>query len=391
MKRVSRLLSLCLVFIILSTSIVFGQTLDINDNIKGALLGDVETGEILYEYNIDNSIAIASITKLMTYTLLMDSVNAGKIKLDDTVTISAHTAATEGSSYYLNEGDVVKVSDLIDGMLVVSGNDAAVAIAELVGGTEENFVKMMNEKAQSLNLTTAKFINANGLPTDNVETDQNYMSVRDLFTLVRYILTNYPQITEVTKKTELFVPNSGYVKLATNPLLGILEGVDGLKTGYTDKAGICLVSTLPVSGTKGQDEDYRLISIVMGAETHEDRIQKSSALLTYGRDNFVMKKLTDSEKEFETINIRSAKNEEVKVYAAKTVDKLIPVSDQVKTEAVYNEKIKAPLESNEKIGELNIYVGEEKIDTVDLVVKEEVKKANIFVRIVRFFKALFNK
>lgn len=391
MKRVSRLLSLCLVFIILSTSIVFGQTLDINDNIKGALLGDVETGEILYEYNIDNSIAIASITKLMTYTLLMDSVNAGKIKLDDTVTISAHTAATEGSSYYLNEGDVVKVSDLIDGMLVVSGNDAAVAIAELVGGTEENFVKMMNEKAQSLNLTTARFINANGLPTDNVETDQNYMSVRDLFTLVRYILTNYPQITEVTKKTELFVPNSGYVKLATNPLLGVLEGVDGLKTGYTDKAGICLVSTLPVSGTKGQDEDYRLISIVMGAETHEDRIQKSSALLTYGRDNFVMKKLTDSEKEFETINIRSAKNEEVKVYAAKTVDKLVPVSDQVKTEAVYNEKIKAPLESNEKIGELNIYVGEEKIDTVDLVVKEEVKKANIFVRIVRFFKALFNK
>lgn len=391
MKRVSRLLSLCLVFIILSTSIVFGQTLDINDNIKGALLGDVETGEILYEYNIDNSIAIASITKLMTYTLLMDSVNAGKIKLDDTVTISAHTAATEGSSYYLNEGDVVKVSDLIDGMLVVSGNDAAVAIAELVGGTEENFVKMMNEKAQSLNLTTAKFINANGLPTDNVETDQNYMSVRDLFTLVRYILTNYPQITEVTKKTELFVPNSGYVKLATNPLLGVLEGVDGLKTGYTDKAGICLVSTLPVSGTKGQDEDYRLISIVMGAETHEDRVQKSSALLTYGRDNFVMKKLTDSEKEFETINIRSAKNEEVKVYAAKTVDKLVPVSDQVKTEAVYNEKIKAPLESNEKIGELNIYVGEEKIDTVDLVVKEEVKKANIFVRIVRFFKALFNK
>lgn len=391
MKRVSRLLSLCLVFIILSTSIVFGQTLDINDNIKGALLGDVETGEILYEYNIDNSIAIASITKLMTYTLLMDSVNAGKIKLDDTVTISAHTASTEGSSYYLNEGDVVKVSDLIDGMLVVSGNDAAVAIAELVGGTEENFVKMMNEKAQSLNLTTAKFINANGLPTDNVETDQNYMSVRDLFTLVRYILTNYPQITEVTKKTELFVPNSGYVKLATNPLLGVLEGVDGLKTGYTDKAGICLVSTLPVSGTKGQDEDYRLISIVMGAETHEDRVQKSSALLTYGRDNFVMKKLTDSEKEFETINIRSAKNEEVKVYAAKTVDKLVPVSDQVKTEAVYNEKIKAPLESNEKIGELNIYVGEEKIDTVDLVVKEEVKKANIFVRIVRFFKALFNK
>src|SRR5690606_20722169 len=149
---------------------------------------------------------------------------------------SGHAASTEGSKFGLLSGETVKLSMLVKGMLIVSGNDCATAIAEHVAGTVDNFVKIMNEKASDLGLLSASFINPHGLPINDEMTGQNHMSVSDLYKLTRRILTEYPEVLEVTRLNELVVTERNFRKAATNPILGYVEGADGLKTGFTDKA-----------------------------------------------------------------------------------------------------------------------------------------------------------
>lgn len=386
MRKISKVLSLCLVIIMLTNIVVFGE-ININQNINGALLGDLETGEILYEYNINEQVAIASITKLMTYLIMMDAVANGDISLDDDVVISGHAAATEGSKFGLSSGETVKLSLLVKGMLVVSGNDCATAIAEHVGKTEDNFVRMMNEKASELGLLSASFVNPHGLPINDEETGQNHMSVSDIYKLARNILTKYPEILEVTKLEELVIPERNFSKEATNPILGVVEGADGLKTGYTDKAGICLVSTVPVTG---KEQDFRLIAIVMGAQTHDDRLNKTKELLEYGKNNFSFNKLTDKTKTIDQVYINNSKVGKVDVYPAADYNKLIKTNDIISTKISYNDIVKAPLKQGDKIGTISIFINDEEIGQVDAIVSENIEKANIFVSIFRFFRNIFS-
>lgn len=385
MKKISKVLSICLIIIMLSNSVAFGE-INVNEYIKGALLGDVETGEILYEYNINEQLAIASISKLMTYLLMMEAVENGEITFDDDVVISGHAAATDGSRFGIVSGETIKLNMLTKGMLIVSGNDCAVAIAEYVGKTEDNFVKMMNEKASELGLMSASFINPNGLPINDEETGQNHMSVSDLYKLVRYVLTKYPEILEITSQKELIVPERNFSKASTNPVLGVVAGVDGLKTGYTDKSGLCLVSTMPVTGS---GQDFRLIAIIMGVQSHEDRISKTKELLEYGRNNYSSQKLTDMTIPIDNAYIPSSKTGKIDVYPSTDFNKLVKNDEIVKTEISYNETVSAPIAKGEKIGKISIYINDEEIGQVDAVVNEDIEKANILVRIFRFFKNLF--
>lgn len=386
MRKINKILSICLIVIMITTSVVYGE-ININQNINAALLGDLETGEILYKHNIDEQLAIASISKLMTYLVMMDAVTDGLISLDDDVLISGHAAATEGSKFGLLSGETVKLSLLVKGMLVVSGNDTATAIAEHVAKTEDNFVKMMNEKASEMGLLSASFVNPHGLPINDEETGQNHMSVSDMFKLARHILIEYPEILEVTKLSELVIPERNYRKQATNPAFGFIEGVDGLKTGYTDKAGICLVSTMPVTG-KGQD--YRLIGIIMGAQTHDDRLNKTKELLEYGKDNFQYYKLTDKTQEVDQVYITNSKDGKINVYPAQDYNKIIKNEDIISTKITYNDNVKAPLNQGDKIGTISIFVNNEEIGQVDAVVSKSIEKANVFIIIYRFFENLFN-
>lgn len=385
MKKISKILSICLIIIMLSNSIAYGE-ININEYIKGAILGDLETGEVLYEYNVNEQLAIASITKLMTYLLMMEAVEKNEISLDDDVVISGHAAATEGSRFGLLSGETVKLSMLAKGMLIVSGNDCATAIAEHVGKSEDNFVKMMNEKASELGLMSASFINPNGLPINDEETGQNHMSIADIYKLARYVLTKYSQILEITSQKELVVPERNFSKASTNPVLGVVPGVDGLKTGYTDKSGLCLVSTMPVTGS---GQDFRLIAIIMGVQSHEDRVSKTKELLEYGRDNFSSQKLTDVTIPIDSVYIPSSKNGKINVYPSVDFNKLVKNDEIVKTEITYNESVSAPIAKGEKIGQIKIYINDKEVGQVDAVVNEDIGKANIFVRIFRFFKNFF--
>lgn len=386
MRKISKVLSLCIMIIMLTNTVVFGE-ISINQNINGALLGDLETGEILYEYNINEQLAIASISKLMTYLVMMDAVDKGSISLDDDVVISGHAAATEGSKFGLLSGESVKLSLLVKGMLVVSGNDCATAIAEHVGKTEDNFVKMMNEKSSELGLLSASFVNPHGLPINDDETGQNHMSVSDIYKLVRHILSNYPELLEVTKFKELVIPERNFSKAATNPILGIVEGADGLKTGYTDKAGICLVSTMPVTG---KEQDFRLIGIIMGAVTHEDRLSKTKELLEYGKNNFTYHKLTDKTQIIDQVYINNSKDGKIEIYPASDYNKIIKNDDIIRTKISYNNIVKAPLKQGDKIGTISIFVNDEEIGQVDAVVNQVIEKANIVVMIFRFFGNIFD-
>lgn len=384
MRKINKILSLCIILIMLTNTVVFGE-ININENINAALLGDLETGEILYKHNIDEQLAIASISKLMTYLIMMDAVTEGQISLDDDVVISGHAAATEGSKFGLLQGETVKLSLLVKGMLVVSGNDCATAIAEHIAKTEGNFVKMMNEKSSELGLLSASFVNPHGLPITDDETGQNHMSVSDIYKLARHTLTKYPELLEVTVLKELVVPERNYRKEATNPAFGFIEGVDGLKTGFTDKAGICLVSTMPVTGS---GQDFRLIGIIMGAQTHEDRLDKTKTLLEYGKNNFNYNKLADKTEIIDNVYINNSKEGKVDVYPATDYNKLINNNDIIKTKISYNDTVKAPLKQGDKIGLISIFVNDEEIGQVDAIVGENIEKANILVMIIRFFKNL---
>ena len=386
MKKITKTLSLCLLIIMLTNTVVLAD-ININDNIKGALLGELETGQVLYEYNINQQLAIGSISKLMTYTVMMDKVSRGEISLDDDVVISGHAAATEGSSFGLLTGETIKLRTLVNGMLITSGNDCATAIAEHVAKTEDNFVSMMNAKASELGLLSASFINPHGYPINDEETGQNYMSVSDLFKLVRHILTRYSEILEITKQPELVIVERNFRRAATNPILGVVEGADGLKTGYTDKAGICLVSTMPVTG---ENKNFRLIGILLGAQTHEDRLNKTIELLDYGKNNFVKLKLTDVSEPVDKVYIANSKNEKVNVYPVTDLSRIIKTEDVVTTRITYNEAVKAPLSKGDKIGSISILVNGQEIEKVDATVNENIEKANILVRLARFFKNLFN-
>ena len=385
MKRISKILSLCLVMIVLTNNFAFAD-ININDNINGALLGDLETGEILYEYNINQQLAIASISKLMTYTLMMDKISQGEISLDDYVLISGHAALTEGSNFGILSGEKIKLRTLLDGMLIVSGNDCATAIAEYVGTTEDNFVSMMNKKASELGLLSASFVNPHGLPINDEDTGQNHMSISDLYKLTRYIISTYPEILEITKQPELIITERNFRRTATNPILGIVEGADGFKTGYTDKAGICLVSTMPV---KGKRQDFRLIGIILGAVTHEDRLNKTIVLLEYGKNNFVKQNLTDTLIPIDKVYISNSKSGKIDVFAASDFNKIIKSEDVVITKITYNESVNAPFSKGEKIGIISIFVNGKEIGQVDATVNENIERANILVRIVRFIQNIF--
>ena len=258
--------------------------------VNGVLVGDVTTGEIYYQYQADTAYPIASTTKLMTCLLVMDAISAGKITLEDQVVVSdaAYALSVSGDGVIaLEVGGGVTVQDLLLGALLPSSNECALCLAEAVAGSEEAFVQMMNQKAQELGLSQALFFNSNGLPVytkDSVPAKrQNRMSAEDMFRLVSYLLKVYPQVTDITSQKSASLESLGIVVNNTNPLLYNMSGVTGLKTGTTNKAGACLVTSLTaVDGNMEHD----LAVIVLGTEDSVERGRVSGLLAKYALEVF---------------------------------------------------------------------------------------------------------
>lgn len=385
MKQMLNIIILSILIILLFNSIAMAS---IDIKARAYLLGDFETGEILEGYNISQPIEIASISKLMTYVLVMDHINSGYISFDDRVYIDKDVTKITGGSLDLREGEVFSVYELVKASLVVSANDATYALAKHIAGTEEDFVVLMNKKAKEIGLNSAVFVNSSGLPKGKF---QNAMSTEDIFKLSIYILDKYPEILSLTTIPYIEVQHRDYKKDNTNPLLNEIKDIDGLKTGSTIKAGFCLVSTINIKGDDIKTEDNRLISIVMGCKSEDERKEFSKILVQYGMNTYSKRILINKDYPIGYMYIDKNKDKQVEVYPSENFSMLCRKDDEIKRDIIIDDTIKLPLKSMDRIGEIVLTRDGHVLDKIDLVVIKEVKKDNLITKILGGIKTLIKR
>lgn len=247
--------------------------------LKSAILVNYDTGQVIYGFNEHKLLHPASVTKLMTLYITLEKIHQGQLHWNDSVSVSERVAAINESQVYLKAGEVLSLREMVKAMMVASANDAATAIAERVAGTEAGFVKLMNEKAIELGLKDSHFINVSGLPAHNINDQYHHMSAYDIALLSKLLLDQYPEVLEFSGLKSTTIRNGTYAISSTNKLLGSFQGVDGLKTGFTNQAGLCLAATAKRDG-------LRLISVVLGAPSREIRTASTIKLLNYGFNNY---------------------------------------------------------------------------------------------------------
>lgn len=356
---------------------------------KAYLLGDYETGQILESYNIDTPIEIASISKLLSYFVIMDKINDKSISYDDKIIIDKDTASIKGSSYKVKVGEEFTLEELLKASIVVSGNDATYAIAKHISGTEEEFVKLMKNKAMKLRLYNSEIYNSTGLPVKNSEL-QNKMTTREIFILTKKLLECYPEVLELSKLPFLSAPSRGFLGTNTNPLLRSIEGIDGLKTGYTGKAGYCYVTTLNIKGEEKITEDLRLIGIVMGSDSYDERTETSKALVQYGKDNFSKQILVHEDLILDSLNFPKGDPMNIEIYPVESYSQLIDIKSEIRFEIdLYNNEL--PIKENEELGTVTVFKDNEPLFITKVINKELVAKASFYTQVSRFYEGLFKK
>lgn len=360
---------------------------DLKNVFRSYILADYETGEILEEHNIEEVVEIASISKLMSFLVVMDKIEEGKISLDDVIKIDRDTARVNGSSFNLKVGEEFTVRELLEAAIVVSGNDATYALAKHVAGTEAEFVKLMNQKAKELGLDNAVFYNSTGLPVNGTDV-QNKMTTREILKLSRYIIKHHPSILDICKIRAIEVEERDFFQINTNPLLFEIEEVDGLKTGFTNKAGYSYVSTFNKKGKAGETKDLRLIAIVMGAKDLKVRNQMAKVLVEYGLDNFSNRIILDKDAPITTLEIPKGDISEVDIFPEEGFSKLVSKDSKI-TLTLNIDEINLPIEKNSKVGRVYVRENDEIIFETDVLIKEDVNTAKWYVLLWRFIKELF--
>lgn len=388
MKSFKKWLCVLLVVLILPVNALasLDAQIDIESRTTSYLIGDFESGRVLEEFNIDEPMNTASISKLMTYLVVKDQAAAGNISLADRVTVSKEMEEVGGSNFRLLEGEVLTVEDLLTGLMVVSGNDAAYALAVHTAGSEEAFVGLMNQKAQELGLAHGEFHNASGL---QAETGQNTMTTREVFLLSKAIIEKYPEVLDYGTINILNMPERNYSGQTTLPLVGV-PGVDGLKTGFTEEAGYCLVTTMDAKQTSAQ-EDYRIITVVMGTASLDERRDISQYLLDYTLENYSMRTVLDAEMPFEELVVNSAQNPIVPIYPVEGLERLERDGVNYTYDTQINEDIKAPINKGQVLGQVKVSLEGEEVANIDLVSKYDIEKAGIFTRLVRAVENVFSR
>lgn len=351
---------------------------------ESAYLIEASTGEVLYEKDSEVERSPASMTKIMSMILIMDAINNKQFTLDDNVLISKNASDMGGSQVYLNTGDTYKVKELLKSIAIASANDAVVAMAEKVGGTTEKFVTMMNDKCKELGCLHTNFKNPHGLDEEG-----HYSSVKDMAIMARYLINTYPQILSFTSIYEDYLkrPDGSSTWLVnTNKLVRFYEDVDGLKTGFTGSAGYCLTAT-------AKKNDMRLISVVMGVDTPDNRTIDTVKMLNYGFNSYKLDVIYKKGKVIDTVRVERGKVEKVNLILMEDAEELLNVNDS-KKEYTINlkvKKVKAPVKKGEKVGVAEVIDNEgKKIKEVGITVEESIKKANLWDYFKRNLKILLS-
>lgn len=356
------------------------DNLTLAPNSKSAIMLEVSTGEILFEKNSHERLHPASMTKMMSLLLIMESIEKNIIKLDDMVTVSSNASGMGGSQILLETNEQMSVDDLIKGVTIASGNDAVVALAERIAGTEEEFVNMMNNKVKELGLNDTNFKNSHGLDAAN-----HYSSAYDM-SIIAKELVKHEKILEYSRIYEMYLRENTDRKIwlvNTNKLVRFYNGVDGLKTGYTKEAGYCLTAT-------AKKNDMRIIVVVMGEPDSSTRNSEVTGMLDYAFSQYEIEKLLSKESTIGETLVEKGTNKYVK---------LVPTSDVTvlnkkingKKNATYEvevDNIIAPVTKGSIVGKLHIKEDDNLTRTIDITVSEDVKKANLFELYLRYLKEI---
>lgn len=347
-------------------------------NGKSALLMEVNSGEIIFEKNKDERLAVASMTKMVGLIIIMEKIENNEISLDDVVTASKNASGMGGSQIYLETGEKMTVRDLIKGITMASANDATVAMAEYIAGTEEKFVDMMNDKIKSLGLVNTNFVNVTGLDEEN-----HYSSSYDMAMIAKELL-KHEKIYEFTSVYEDYLrvnTDNKFWLVNTNRLVNLYEGADGLKTGFTDNAGYCMAVT-------AKRNDMRLIAIVLGENEGKVRNSETIELLDYGFNNYKVINFEKKDTIVKKIKFEKSTFDEVNIYLERDASIMMRNSDNengYSTDIELN-NIELPLEKNDVVGSLLIKKNGDILESVNLIVKDDVDRKNFFELFVDIFK-----
>lgn len=349
-------------------------------NAKSAILIEASTGQVLYEKNADEALAPASMTKIMTLLLTMEAIEKGQIGLQDNVTVSERASSMGGSQVFLEPSSQYTLDEIIKAVCIASGNDAAVVLAEAIGGSVENFVSMMNKRAKELGLTATNFVNVYGLDAEGHLSSARDMAIMGRELIRHELILQYSSIYEDYLKKK---DGSSLWMVNTNKLVRFYQGVDGLKTGYTGNAGYCLTAT-------GKWKGLRLISVVMGEENHDNRTKDTTALLNYGKSTYKINTIIEKDKSLGNIDIELGEKLSSEVIVESDVTDLVKINEEEKKYSYELEldKVKAPVKRGDKVGVLKVKINEQVSNTLDVTVKENIGKCSLWTTIKRIFKIL---
>ncbi|WP_312870017.1 D-alanyl-D-alanine carboxypeptidase family protein [Fontibacillus panacisegetis] len=352
------------------------------ENSKSAILIDADTGTVIFEKKSHEKLPPASITKIMTMLLTMEAIDKGKLKLTDKVTASEYASSMGGSQIFLEPGEQMTVDELLKGVAMASGNDASVALAEKIAGTEKNFVKMMNDRARQLGLKDTHFENCNGLPVEN-----HYSSAHDIAMISRELL-KYEGITKYTGSYQDYLrkeTEKPFWLVNTNKLVRFYSGADGLKTGYTSEAKFCLAATAKRDG-------LRLIAVVLGEPNTKTRNSEVSAMFDYAFSQYSVQPIYKTGEVIGKVKIKKGKTSNIELAASKTMSVLIKKGSEpgsITQKLELPDKLVAPVKEGQVIGKLVVYQDGKPITEFELRASTTIEKAGFWTLFKRTTSQLF--
>lgn len=377
----------CTVFAVESNVIGVAQnTVNIADNLninaESCILMEMSSGTVLYESNADAALRPASVTKIMSILLVMEAIRNGRISLDDIVKVSENAASMGGSQVFLEPGEEMTVKELLKCVIISSANDATVALAEYVAGSEEAFVAQMNVRAQELGMKNTHFVNTNGL--DDSEDSQSHLtSARDIALMSRELMNNFPEITEYTTIWMDSIRNGEFGLTNTNRLIRFYKGATGLKTGSTSKAGFCISATAMRDG-------MHLVAVIMGSPTRDERNEAAKKLLDHGFANYSLYKNEGGKTD--PVYVSGGKTDSVTgEYGVFSSILGKGFAGEVSFEININEDLKAPISKGDIIGYVSFFANGEVIGEVPVTAAENVEKLGYFGLFFKIFSDILLK
>ena len=348
-------------------------------NARTAILQDYHSGEILYEKDADRKIFPASMTKIMTSIIAFDLLKNGELNLDDKFIVSENAwrlSQAGYSSMFIMVGDQISVENLLKGIIISSGNDACIALAEGIAGTEEEFAILMTEKAKEIGMENTNFSNSSG-----INAPDNLSTVRDIMIMSRYLIKNYPEFYKYFKETEFTWDRTGGDPIKQgnrNPLLYKNLGADGIKTGFLSYEKYSLASSIDRNGR-------RLIAVGSGFKSKNSRSKESIKLLTYGLTNFDLVQITKGNEPFQKIDVWLGKENAVDAYTKEDIYKTIKKAKKklLKVVVKYDGPVEAPIRKDQKIATLRVVYDQELVGEYDLLASKDVKKVNFITRLIK--------